>query len=170
MSREKRHARGFTLLEVLVALFVLSLGLLGLAAMQMTSLSFNTDAYMRTQATILVYDIIDKMRTNPIGVASGEYDVPDTATADTKVNTYTSCSGSGGTCKCDSSTAACSVANLALFDLGTWYTKMEETLPDAKTTAKRALIERDGATGKVKITVKWVERDIPKDLTWEVQL
>ena len=43
--------RGFTLMEVLVALAVLSIGLLGMAGMQLFSLTSNYDAYLRTQAT-----------------------------------------------------------------------------------------------------------------------
>lgn len=58
------RARGFSLLEVLVALVILSVGLLGLAALQARSLQFNQDAYVRTQATLLAYDIIDRMRAN----------------------------------------------------------------------------------------------------------
>ncbi|HLE93281.1 MAG TPA: type IV pilus modification protein PilV, partial [Sulfuricaulis sp.] len=56
--------RGFSLIEVLVALLVLSIGLLGLAALQTTSLQYNTGSYFRTQATFLAYDIIDRMRAN----------------------------------------------------------------------------------------------------------
>ncbi len=56
--------RGFTLLEVLVALLVLSIGLLGLAGLMASSLRNNQSAYYRSQATWLAYDVIDRMRTN----------------------------------------------------------------------------------------------------------
>ena len=64
---------GFTLLEVLIALLVLSIGLLGLAALQTTGLRSNQMASMRTLATQFTYDITDRMRANPAGVANGEY-------------------------------------------------------------------------------------------------
>jgi type IV pilus assembly protein PilV len=64
---------GFTLLEVLIALLVLSIGLLGLAALQTTGLRSNQMASMRTLATQFTYDITDRMRSNPVGVANGEY-------------------------------------------------------------------------------------------------
>lgn len=64
---------GFTLLEVLVALLVLSLGLLGLAGLQTMSLKFNTQSYQRTQATMLIDSMIDRMRANPDAVNSGVY-------------------------------------------------------------------------------------------------
>ena len=59
--------RGFTMMEALVAILILSLGLLGLAMLQAQGLKFNTTAYTRTQASMLAYEIIDKMRmsTNP---------------------------------------------------------------------------------------------------------
>jgi type IV pilus assembly protein PilV len=53
-----------TLVEVLVALVVLSVGLLGIAALQMTSLRNNLGAHLRSQATVLAYDITDRMRAN----------------------------------------------------------------------------------------------------------
>ena len=59
-----RRESGFSLIEVLVALLVLSIGLLGLAALQAQGLRFNHDAYVRTQATNLAYDIVDRMRVN----------------------------------------------------------------------------------------------------------
>ena len=69
----RQRQRGFTLLEVLIALLILSIGLLGLAALQTTSLRSNQMASMRTSATQLAYDISDRMRANPAGVAAGEY-------------------------------------------------------------------------------------------------
>jgi len=68
-----RKETGFTLLEVLIALLVLSIGLLGLAALQTTGLRSNQMASMRTQATQVAYDITDRMRANPAGVTAGEY-------------------------------------------------------------------------------------------------
>lgn len=58
------RARGVTLIEVLVALVVLSIGVIGLAALQAQALQMNQGAYMRAQATNLAYDIADRMRTN----------------------------------------------------------------------------------------------------------
>ena len=51
-NRYGRGTAGFTLLEVLVAVVVLSVGLLGLASLQVNGLRFNHSAYMRTQATL----------------------------------------------------------------------------------------------------------------------
>jgi type IV pilus assembly protein PilV len=58
------HQRGFTLLEILVAIVVLSLGLLGLAGLQATSLKNNQVAYYRSIATQQAQDIADRMRAN----------------------------------------------------------------------------------------------------------
>lgn len=59
-----KTARGFTLVEALVALVCLSIGLLGVAALQMTGLRSNLSSSWRSQATYLSYDIIDRMRAN----------------------------------------------------------------------------------------------------------
>jgi len=52
-------------MEVLVAMLILAIGLLGLASLQTQSLKFNHDAYVRSQATILAAGIMDKMRADP---------------------------------------------------------------------------------------------------------
>jgi len=69
----KKYTYGFTLLEVLIALLVLSIGLLGLAALQTRGLRSNQMASMRTLATEAAYDITDRMRANPTGVAANKY-------------------------------------------------------------------------------------------------
>lgn len=66
---------GFTMLEVLVAMVVLSIGLLGLAGLQATGLRANHSAYLRSQASFLAYDILDIMRTDRAGSQSGNYDI-----------------------------------------------------------------------------------------------
>ncbi len=64
------RSAGFTLLEAMIALVVLSVGLLGLAGLQAQGLRFNHDAYVRSQGTILAYDMIERMRTNAANAAS----------------------------------------------------------------------------------------------------
>jgi type IV pilus assembly protein PilV len=61
---KRKSQRGTTLIETLVALVVLSVGLLGIAALQMTSLRNNRGAHLRSQAQVLAYDIADRMRAN----------------------------------------------------------------------------------------------------------
>lgn len=56
--------RGMSLIEILVAVLVLSIGLLGLAALQGFSLQAGQGAYHRTQATNLAYEIADFTRLN----------------------------------------------------------------------------------------------------------
>lgn len=70
---------GFTLLEVLIALLVLSIGLLGLAALQTTGLRSNQMASMRTLVSQFAYDITDRMRLNLPGVDNDEYVIARTA-------------------------------------------------------------------------------------------
>ena len=59
-----KTASGFTLIEVLIAVLVLSIGLLGLASLQAASLKNNYSAYMRSQAAILANDMADRIRAN----------------------------------------------------------------------------------------------------------
>ena len=71
----KRRCQGLTLVEILVALIILSIGLLGLATMQTSSVKFTTSAYQRTQATALAYDLADRMRGNRLAALNGDYNV-----------------------------------------------------------------------------------------------
>lgn len=64
---------GFTLLEVMVAMVVLSIGLLGLAGLMASSMRNNQSAYHSTQATWLAYDILDRMRANNAVALAGGY-------------------------------------------------------------------------------------------------
>lgn len=75
MKTRSQNNKGFTLIEVLVALLVLSIGLLGLASLQSTTVRFNHDAYLRSQATSLAYDMADRMRANRDEVMAGSYDL-----------------------------------------------------------------------------------------------
>jgi type IV pilus assembly protein PilV len=77
-----RRAAGLTLVEVLVTLVIISVGLLGVAALQLTTVRNNYDSFVRTQAATLASDMLDRMRANRTMVAAypidfDEDDVPN---------------------------------------------------------------------------------------------
>ena len=57
--------QGFTLIEVLVTVIIMAVGLLGVAGLQLAGMRSNHSAFLRTQATIAAYDLIDRMRADP---------------------------------------------------------------------------------------------------------
>lgn len=69
----RKQKGAISLIEVLVALLVLTFGILGLAGMQLNSLRGNTSALVRTQAVELGYDLVDRMRANRNAAISGSY-------------------------------------------------------------------------------------------------
>jgi type IV pilus assembly protein PilV len=67
----KRAQEGMTLIEVLVALLILSVGLLGAAAFQLNALKYTDSARMTSQASFIAYDMMDRIRAN----AAADYTV-----------------------------------------------------------------------------------------------
>jgi len=163
MNRPATGSAGFTMIEALIALAVLSIGLLGLAMLQITSLKTNTDAYFRTQASFYAYEIIDRMRANPDAAGSGSYNVPDASTASTKQSNYGSCKSS--TCACNSAGVVCNTANLALYDIGKWYEEQRKALPQG---AVPSTITRNG--NEHTIVIRWQERELSMAQEWVVEL
>jgi len=73
-NRADRNA-GFTLIEALIALIVLSVGLLGVAGLEMTGLRANMSSASRTQASYLANDIMNRMRANLDAARANAYQV-----------------------------------------------------------------------------------------------
>lgn len=76
-----RRVRGFTMIEMLVAVLVLSLGLLGYASLLAATLRANQSANHRTIATNLSYDIIDAMRADRLQAVNYQTDFGANPTA-----------------------------------------------------------------------------------------
>ncbi|RYZ64407.1 MAG: type IV pilus modification protein PilV [Proteobacteria bacterium] len=100
-SRPGIRDSGFTLIEALVALLALSIGLLGIAALQLNGLRNNLSSAYRSQATYLAYDIIDRIRANRANRADYEIDLG----------------------------AAPMPSNVTTRDLAAWKTNLATTLP-----------------------------------------
>lgn len=155
----RRHRqRGFSLLEVLVALLVLSIGLLGLAALQTMGLKFNTQSYQRTQAVLNAYDIIDRIRANPAGMATGGYDnIGLTAAAPTPP------------------TCPCTPAQMATYDVAQWKASLTQLLTQGKGAVCRGTLDTSwtctvtGGTN-FQVGIEWTENDLPMRMVVEAQL
>ncbi len=74
-KRTPLRQRGDSLIEVMVAMVVLAIGLLGVAALQASSLRNNQSSFERSQAQILSYEILDAMRANHAAAQAGAYDM-----------------------------------------------------------------------------------------------
>src|SRR5262245_41622690 len=75
-----RRCGGFTLIEILITLVIISVGLLCIAALHSMSLRNNFDALIRSHASALADEIADRMRTNRTRALAGDYNVAVGAT------------------------------------------------------------------------------------------
>jgi type IV pilus assembly protein PilV len=140
-----RRSSGFSLVEALVALVVLSIGMLGIAALYVESLRSGRTALLRTQAVALAGDMADRIRANPAGgLAYG-----DVVTVN---DTVAACAPGG---------AGCTSTQLAHHDKALWLQSIQGVPPNIAAALP-------GATGTVAvddtttpftytITISWVE-------------
>lgn len=60
----RRKQYGVSLLEIMIAIFITAIGVLGAAAMQLNALKYTDSSRLTSQASFIVYDVIDRMRAN----------------------------------------------------------------------------------------------------------
>jgi type IV pilus assembly protein PilV len=129
--------RGFSLIEAMVALVVLSVGMMGIAAMYAEGLGAGRVAVLRTQAVNLVSDMADRIRVNRLGGAAYE--------------------GTAANKKCDPQSGGpldCTPADMAVHDLYVWNDEIAALLP-----AGEGSVDYDASTSPptYTITVEWTE-------------
>lgn len=71
----KSNQTGFSLLEVLISLVLISFGLLSLTGLQTRSVNLSTEAYTDTQSTLYLQEIVEMLRANKGAAADGEYNI-----------------------------------------------------------------------------------------------
>jgi len=130
---------GFTLVEVMVAMVIFSVGLLGLAGLQSLGVQNNQTAFFRTIAMQQAYNMGDRMRNNISGVIANQYDA-----LDENIPTLRDCL-----------TAACTPNDLAQFDHFEWNTNNAAELPDGQGTVTAL------GNDRFLICVMWNELKVP---------
>ncbi|MBD3609669.1 MAG: type IV pilus modification protein PilV [Gammaproteobacteria bacterium] len=128
---------GFTLMEVMVALLISAISLLGLAALQGTARTHIEITRQYTAANQLAQELIENMRANPVGMRDGHYNNINTAQPPTGV--------SGDFCS-----AGCTPANIATIDSLRWSESISNT---------EVLRQGTGITmvdaGRIIVTIMW---------------
>lgn len=143
MTRLHNNQNGFTLLEVMIALVIFSIGLLGLAGLQSAGMRNNQISYSRTYATQLAYDLADRIRNNN----------PDTAVID-----YSTIAPNNIP-NCLTNVAGCTAAQMAAFDLYEWNTMINDPMNPNASPLKNAtgFIALNNATNTYTISIGWDE-------------
>ncbi len=144
---------GFTLIEALITIIIMSIGLLGLSAMQTTSIRYTYDSYLRTQSSFLADDLFDRMRANP----SISYDDETSSTTSNCVTT-----------DCDANT-------IMQYDYTKWNEKVTELFPNSEVT-----VTESPDFNTYTVTFKWDSRtddgteiagdDQRKEFTYEARV
>lgn len=142
IMRKINSQKGVTLIEILVALMIVAIGSLGIAAMQLTGLKYSSGAAVRTQATLLANDLMDRMRANrATAVDRTIYATEGFQGADTSARPTPNCYSS-----------VCDGNEMARYDKWAWLNQVSSLMPDGK--AEIRIDEADG-NRVYAVTMQW---------------
>lgn len=136
--------RGFTLIEVLISMLVLSIGIMGVAGMQVTALKSLQSSGNYGMAALLANDIADRMWVNQAQVLANAYN-------------HTAADNSPPDCVANN----CSTAQMAAYDISEWqnqlkgYTTGDGTAVPAMLPSSTGTVARIGTTTSFTISVRW---------------
>jgi type IV pilus assembly protein PilV len=143
-----RRSAGFSLIEVLVSMFIVSMGILALAGLLQAATRYGKMSELRSMATLLANDIADRIRANPAGAALGSsgYDLAAPGYPSTLVTARAPCS----------SATPCLPSDLARADLAAWTSRLRAVLPRGSAYVK---YHAGTATskGSVDVWVGWTD-------------
>jgi type IV pilus assembly protein PilV len=128
------RAQGFTLLEVMVALVIISIGLLGVAKMQALAYASTSTASMRSLAAIEAASLASSMRANRAYWAVGAAPVAITITGTTISDATLAATATAANFCTPAGSAPCTPAQLAAFDLHQWAAALNALLPNPTAT------------------------------------
>lgn len=148
--------RGTTMLEVLIAILVLSFGLLGFAGLQAASLRYNQTAQLRSLAVQQAHDIASRMRANQRGAFQDFYALQQTYGAiTTPAPPSTPCSDTVG---------GCTPQAMATLDIQQWNWTNSQILPGGK-----GAIAGNANVGFV-VTIMWLESELDSQASAALQI
>lgn len=129
-----RNARGFTLIEVLISLIIMSVGMLGIAGLYVHSMQAGRTSVLRHNAVILAGDIADRIRANPR--AGGAYGL------------------AGANNNCVAAGIDCTIGEMAAHDIFLWDQQAAATLPNGQVNV---VFDNAVVPPTYQITITWTE-------------
>ncbi|WP_166266455.1 type IV pilus modification protein PilV [Marinobacter caseinilyticus] len=134
----KSAQRGLSMIEVLIAMLIFAIGLLGVAGMQSLALKSTNNSNVRSLVNIHAYEIVERMRANMGAVETGQY------------NSVTAISGA------TNCLPSCTPTNLAAWDADEWLQNLQADIPGATGSVNYA-------GGIAAVTINWTERGLGND-------
>jgi type IV pilus assembly protein PilV len=137
-----RQARGFSLVEVLVALIVMSVGMLGIASLYVQSMQAGRTSLFRHNAVTLAGDVADRIRANP--TAGAVY------------------AGAGANFNCIAQNVNCSAPQMAAQDILVWQAQAANSLPAGQV---QIVFDNVAAPPTYQISIVWQEPEGAQNYT-----
>lgn len=153
MSRTISKQSGVGLIEVLIAIVILSIGFLAAAKMQVEGMRYSQNAYYLSQGNFMLRDMTDRMRANVQGVLDGNYNELTTSSGTTEPT-------------CVATGEKCTPAQIAQADIHEWSKYLYEpehsvnfkpVLPFYDALAAEGTVRYNPATDVYSVTVTWGE-------------
>lgn len=138
------HQCGVGLIEVMVAVLVLTIGILGIVALQTKALQFSQESVSKSKAMMLAYEMVDRMRANPDSVASYLVD-------------YGTAVAAGANCE----TSTCSPTQMATYDKALWKAAIAADLPLGD---GQVVVDNTGARPFYTISVRFTDGKLDRAL------
>jgi len=136
-SSSERQQTGFSLVEVLIALVIMSVGMLGIAGLYVQSMQAGRTSTFRHHAVTLAGDVADRIRANPTAGAA-----------------YNHAADAAGDNSCVEGGEICSAADMAANDIFLWQAQADDTLPSGDV----AVVFNAGVSPPTyQITISWSE-------------
>lgn len=141
----RHYQQGLSMIEVLVALFILAIGIMGQMAMQMTSLASSQSSYYRSQAASIANDLADRVRHNPYGAGQSMNNYDDISINDESNYTRPSCYSS-----------SCGTTDQVSLDIYEIQQLLKISIPGGTLSMKRLAAL---STPSYRITISWTADD-----------
>jgi len=149
IRKQPKKAGGFTLIEVLIAMVIMSVGMLGIAGLYVTSMQAGRTSILRHNAVTLAGDVADRIRANPRAAAS--YALADT----------------GAPSPCVALATNCTRDEMAANDIYLWSQQARDTMPNGTV----AIVFNNGvAPPTYQITVSWTEPGESPDPSYSITI
>jgi len=131
--------KGFSLVEVLIALIVMSVGMLGIAGLYVQSMQAGRTSMLRHHAITLAGDVADRIRANPMAGAA-----------------YAAAAGADNNCVAQN--IDCSIDQMAANDIFLWQAQARDFLPPMGDGSQQVQVVFNGGNPpSYQITIRWDE-------------